>query len=169
MAGWCLSHLSAIVLARAATPIPCPIIRRLATSLGYRRGSPPKIRPTRRRAALRISRARWCADDAQNRGGNERSLCICRRIATGNICGRFSGAGMSTGYQSSGAAGTRGECRQGKVRHTVTLDKRLFETIRESAMAKNRSVSEEMVARLASAADSVVEQIREAHFANRGP
>jgi hypothetical protein len=57
---------------------------------------------------------------------------------------------MSSAYQASIAAGTKGECRQGKVRHTVTLDKALFEVIRESAMAKSRSVSEEMAARLTS-------------------
>jgi len=75
---------------------------------------------------------------------------------------------MSSAYQASLAAGTKGECRQGKVRHTITLDKTLFEAIRLSAMAKSRSVSEEMAARLTSTVDHGA-QTREAHLANPGP
>jgi hypothetical protein len=62
---------------------------------------------------------------------------------------------MSTGYQSNSAHGTRSrEIRANKVRHTITLETTLFETIRAAAVKKNRSVSEEMVARLA---DSVTQ------------
>lgn len=64
---------------------------------------------------------------------------------------------MSTGFQSTQAGGTKGECRPGKVRHTVTLDRALFEAIRASAIANNCSVSEEMASRL---------QIREVPLAN---
>jgi hypothetical protein len=73
---------------------------------------------------------------------------------------------MSTSYQSSRAKGTKGECRQGRVRHTVTIDKRLFEIIRESAMARGRSVSEEMAMRLASTAGPAVAQTGEMLIAN---
>jgi hypothetical protein len=55
---------------------------------------------------------------------------------------------MSTGYQAAKAIGTKGECRASKVRHTVTIDRAVFEAIRASAMANNRSVSEEMASRL---------------------
>jgi hypothetical protein len=68
---------------------------------------------------------------------------------------------MSTGYQSAHAAGTKGECREGRVRHTVTLDATLFEAIRADAMKKGRSISEEMAARLAAS--------REVPLANPGP
>jgi hypothetical protein len=61
---------------------------------------------------------------------------------------------MSTSYQASQAKGSRGETRSTKCRHTVTLDRSLFETIRKAAMAHGRSVSEEMAARLA---DSIKE------------
>jgi hypothetical protein len=57
---------------------------------------------------------------------------------------------MSTGYQSNNAQGTRfSELRASKCRHTITLETTLFETIRVAAVKKNRSISEEMVARLA--------------------
>jgi hypothetical protein len=56
---------------------------------------------------------------------------------------------MGTVFQSFRAAGTRGQCREGRVRHTLTLDKALFEDIRAAAVAKRRSISEEMAARLA--------------------
>jgi hypothetical protein len=56
---------------------------------------------------------------------------------------------MSTGYQAASAAGTKGECRHGKVRHTVTIDQKVFEALRSSAMANSRSISEEIALRLA--------------------
>jgi hypothetical protein len=56
---------------------------------------------------------------------------------------------MSTGYQAAQALGTNGECRLGKVRHTVTIDKNVFEVLRSSAMANRRSISEEIATRLA--------------------
>lgn len=68
---------------------------------------------------------------------------------------------MGTGYQSAHAAGTKGECREGRVRHTVTLDKSVFDDIRASAMKKGRSVSEEMAALLAAS--------RGVQVANPGP
>lgn len=67
---------------------------------------------------------------------------------------------MSSAYQAARAAGTKGECRQGKVRHTVTIDQALFEVIRASAMAHGRSISEEMATRLT---------LQEAPLANSNP
>jgi hypothetical protein len=55
---------------------------------------------------------------------------------------------MSTAYQASRAKGTNGDCRASKCRHTVTLERTLFEALRESAMANGRGISEEMVVRL---------------------
>jgi plasmid stability protein len=75
---------------------------------------------------------------------------------------------MSTAYQASLAAGTKGECREGKVRHTVTLDRALFEAIRAGAMEKSRSVSEEMAARLTSTLRTEA-QTREVQLATSGP
>jgi hypothetical protein len=68
---------------------------------------------------------------------------------------------MGTGYQSAHAAGTKGECREGRVRHTVTMDKALFDDIRASAMKKNRSISEEIAGRLAASRGDAI--------ANPGP
>jgi hypothetical protein len=56
---------------------------------------------------------------------------------------------MGTGYQANKAQGTRQKgMRPNKVRHTVTMLATLFESIRAAALANNRSLSEEMVARL---------------------
>jgi hypothetical protein len=55
---------------------------------------------------------------------------------------------MSTAYQASKAAGTKAQCRAGKVRHTVTLDQALFQIIKSAAIDNRRSVSEEMSVRL---------------------
>jgi hypothetical protein len=56
---------------------------------------------------------------------------------------------MSTGYQAAQALGTKAECRPGKVRHSITVDKNVFEALRSSAMANRRSISEEIATRLA--------------------
>jgi hypothetical protein len=56
---------------------------------------------------------------------------------------------MSSAFQANGAVGTKGDCREGRCRHTITLDKALFAALRASAVENGRSVSEEMAARLA--------------------
>lgn len=61
---------------------------------------------------------------------------------------------MSTGHQANTARGTRSnELRPNKCRHTITLLTTLFDAIRTAALANNRSVSEEMVARLAASCE----------------
>lgn len=61
---------------------------------------------------------------------------------------------MSTGHQAHKARGTRSkDQRADKCRHTITLLSTLFDNIREAALANNRSVSEEMVARLAASVE----------------
>lgn len=61
---------------------------------------------------------------------------------------------MGTGYQANHARGTRSkEIRPNKVRHTLTMLATLFDTIRAAALANNRSISEEMVARLAASVE----------------
>lgn len=66
---------------------------------------------------------------------------------------------MSSAFQAASAVGTKGQCRDGKVRHTITIEKRVFEALRSSAMANSRSISEEIAIRLA----------REVQVANPGP
>ena len=56
---------------------------------------------------------------------------------------------MSSAFQANSAVGTKGDCRAGRCRHTLTLDKALFEALRASAVENGRSISEEMAARLA--------------------
>lgn len=57
---------------------------------------------------------------------------------------------MSTGYQAREARGTRSnKLRASKCRHTITLETTLFDALRTAALANNRGISEEMVARLA--------------------
>lgn len=70
---------------------------------------------------------------------------------------------MSTGYQAAQANGTKGECREGRVRHTVTMDRVVFEAVRAGAMRNRRSVSEEIAARLSASVAS-----REVQIANPG-
>lgn len=61
---------------------------------------------------------------------------------------------MSTGHQAYKAHGTRSrELRADKCRHTITLETSLFDTIRTAALSNSRSVSEEMVARLAASVE----------------
>lgn len=61
---------------------------------------------------------------------------------------------MSTGHQAHIARGTRSkDQRADKCRHTITLLSTLFDSIREAALANNRSISEEMVARLAASVE----------------
>lgn len=56
---------------------------------------------------------------------------------------------MGTRHQANKAQGTRwSELRADKCRHTVTMETTLFDTIRTAALANDRSISEEMVARL---------------------
>lgn len=56
---------------------------------------------------------------------------------------------MGTGYQAKQAHGTRSKSnRPDKCRHTVTMLSTLFDAIRAAALGNNRSISEEMVARL---------------------
>lgn len=62
---------------------------------------------------------------------------------------------MGTGYQARHAQGTRSDkLRVGNVRHTITLKASLFEAIRTAALAHNRSISQEMVARLGASIDA---------------
>lgn len=57
---------------------------------------------------------------------------------------------MGTGYQANMARGTRSkDLRPNKCRHTLTLKTSLFGAIRAAALTNSRSISEEMVARLA--------------------
>jgi hypothetical protein len=56
---------------------------------------------------------------------------------------------MSSAFQANNALGTKGDCREGRCRHTITLDQALFEALKASAVKNGRSVSEEMAARLA--------------------
>jgi hypothetical protein len=77
---------------------------------------------------------------------------------------------MSTAHQSFHAAGTKGECRADRVRHTVTLDRSVFDDLRAAAVANCRSVSEEMAARLKTGTDAgQVVASREVRIANPGP
>lgn len=66
---------------------------------------------------------------------------------------------MSTGHQAHVARGTRSkDQRADKCRHTVTLLTTLFDAIRAAALANNRSISEEMVARLTASLKRAADQ-----------
>jgi hypothetical protein len=67
----------------------------------------------------------------------------------GNNRNSFLGCAVSTGYQASRAKGSKGGCRDSKCRHPATMDRALFEKLRDAAMANARSISEEMAERLA--------------------
>jgi hypothetical protein len=57
---------------------------------------------------------------------------------------------MGTAHQAFEARGTRSSVlRVDKCRHTITLRTTLFDALRKAALAERRSISEEMVARLA--------------------